>query len=98
MEDISDYIRWVGYDLELEQEHQAAPAVDEEWPDTALSDTQAGAIPRLPNTSSGVQTSARGTVNPGRSNNYSKEDLLAALRIYRRARFGRVRLAKDESA
>ena len=58
---------------------------------TAFSDTQAGAIHRLPNTSSG-------TVSPGRSNNSSKEDLLAALRIYLRARFGRVRLAKSESA
>ena len=97
-EDIYDYMRQIGDDLELEREHQAAPAVDDEGPETALSDTQAGAIPRLPNTSSGVQTPASGIVNPGRSNNSSKEDLLAALRIYRRARFGRVRLAKGESA
>ena len=90
-------MRRVGDDLELEQEHQAAPAVDDEESATALSDTRAGAIPRLPNTNSGVQTPASETVSPGRSNNSSKEDLLAALRIYRRARFGRVHLAKSES-
>ena len=90
-EDISDSSHVVGDDLKLEQEHQAAPAVDDEKPVTALSDIQAGAIPRLAN--------ARcGTVSPGRSNNSSKEDLLAALWIYRRPRFGRVRLAKGESA
>ena len=97
-EDISDYMRRVGDDLKLEQEHQAAPAVCDEEPATALSDMQAGAIPRLPNTNSGVQTPASGTVSPGWSNNSSKEDLLAALQIYRRARFGRVHLAKGESA
>ena len=91
-------MRRVEDDLELEQEHQAVPAVCDEKSATALSDTQAGATPRLPNTSNGVQTPASGTVSPGRSNNSSKEDLLTALRIYRRARFGRVRLAKGESA
>ena len=97
-ENIFDYMRRVGDDLELEQEHQAALAVCDKEPATALSDMRAGAIPKLPNTSSGVQTPTSGTVNPGRSNNSSKEDLLAALRIYRRARFGRVHLAKGESA
>ena len=74
-EDISDYMRRVGDDLELEQEHQTAPAVCDEEPATALSNTRAGGIPRMSNTSSG-------TVSPGGSNNSSKEDLLAALQIY----------------
>ena len=91
-------MRRVGDDLKLEQEHQASSTADDEEPATALSDTRVGAIPRLSNTSSGVQILASGTVSPGRLNNSSKEDLLAALRIYRRARFGKVRLAKGEFA
>ena len=38
-EDISDYMRRVGDELELEQEHQAASVVDDEESATALSDT-----------------------------------------------------------
>ena len=91
-------MRRVGDDLELEQKHQAAPAVCAEGPATALSETRAGVIPRLPNISCGVQAPASGTVSPGRSNNSSKEDLLATFQIYRCTRFGRVRLAKGESA
>ena len=81
-EDISDYLRQIGDYLELKQEKQAAPAVCDEEPATDLSDMRVGAISRLPNASSRVQISSSGTVSPGRSNNSSKEDLLAVLRIY----------------
>ena len=91
-------MRQIGDGLELEQEHQAAPAVCDEEPVTALSNTQVGAISRLPNANNGVQTHVSGTVSSGGSNNSSKEDLLAALQTYRRVRFGRVRLEKGESA